>query len=633
VDYPSVCLGDTVRVTFNGASSTWVYLFGDGPSSTSNASLPMHTYLSTSPSGGYQFEQLVNTATTHTDPVTGASENYVYYIIPITVADTSKINLTYKACANGDVYVYIADNRFDAYDISFGDGATTTATRAAGSDTTTTFHNYTSIAPFNVIVKGKFTKGNTCKAADASITVQPIAAIPKPNVTYLETTVEDLANGELQVNFINTSGYTYDLQFKRNGFPYNTVATVPTTATSFTFNKTNTGFPSLNTQQVEYCVKVYTSISGCGTSVQYDEICSVTKFNLTAADLENDLTWVTTPASGQTITSMDILRDANAPVVLPGAPTSYNDNTGITCTTSYQYQVKAVLSTTSSLGAQYSLGPKKSITATSLTTRPALTNVNSTINGSSINVTFDAVGGGFTAKTYTLMESVNGGAYNSAASNNGSPTNFTLTGRNTSTDTYCYQVNYVDQCNLSPITGSAVTTCPIKLTIGLAEDGTVAINWTSYSGSNTVGTYTIEVRDENGTVIKTIPGGSGTSATDLLSSSGGQLYYIVIADNGSTSALVELELSPAVFVPNAFSPNGDGTNDHFELKGRFIKSVEVSIFDRWGEPVFHSTDIKDQWDGKVKGSDAMVGTYAYTVDVVGIKGESIKQRGTVSLVR
>ncbi len=108
---------------------------------------------------------------------------------------------------------------------------------------------------------------------------------------------------------------------------------------------------------------------------------------------------------------------------------------------------------------------------------------------------------------------------------------------------------------------------------------------------------------------------------------------MVIGDNGSTSALLELVLSPAVYVPDAFSPNSDKHNDYFELKGRFIKTIDLSIFNRWGEPVFHSTDIKDQWDGKVNGGDAPVGTYAYTLDVTGHKGETIKHKGTITLAR
>jgi gliding motility-associated-like protein len=316
---------------------------------------------------------------------------------------------------------------------------------------------------------------------------------------------------------------------------------------------------------------------------------------------------------------------------LPGSTAAFQ-HMPVTCAVEYQYQIRELLSTSSTDGPQYSLSAVKKVTGTSLTPRPALTNLFSTINGSDITVSFDAPTG-FTAKSYTLQESVNGGSYNSVASNTGSPTSFTLNNKNTAGDRYCYKVNYTDICNLSPNAGLAQETCPVKLNVGLAEDGSVAVIWTPYNGSTPVTTYTVEVRDENGTVIKTIPAGSSLSTTDLLTSSAGQLYYIIIGDNTTTSALVELQLSPAVYVPDAFSPNGDSHNDYFELKGRFIKSIDLSIFNRWGEPVFHSTDIKDQWDGKVNGGDGAVGTYAYTLEVTGQKGEVIKHKGTITLVR
>ncbi|MDB5256610.1 MAG: hypothetical protein JWM14_1305, partial [Chitinophagaceae bacterium] len=377
------------------------------------------------------------------------------------------------------------------------------------------------------------------------------------------------------------------------------------------------------------CIRLAT-VTACGREILSDEICSITKFTATAVDLENDLTWEA--YAGPNPSSVDVIRDNSVLTSLGATASAYND-TPLPCNVLHCYRVKEILSTTSSLGPQYSLGIQKCITSTSTAPRPELTNVNSTINGSSITVSFDPPVG-YTAKSYTLLEEVNSGGFTAVASNTGSPTSFTLTNRNTTTDLYTYKVNYTDLCNLSP--GSITeTTRPIRLNLGLAEDGTVAINWTTYFGnpSSTVTTYTIEVRDENGIVIKTIPGGSGSSATDLLTSTAGQLYYIVIGDNGTTSALVELVLSPAVYVPDAFSPNGDGTNDFFELKGRFIKSINLSIFNRWGEPVFHSTDIKDQWDGKVNGGDATVGTYAYTLEVTGQKGEVIKHKGTITLAR
>ncbi|HXB11710.1 MAG TPA: hypothetical protein VNZ45_06975, partial [Bacteroidia bacterium] len=369
------------------------YDFGDGQHSSSPP-LP-HTYHSVNPTGGWQFTQTVPTATRHN----GAF--YLTYTIPITVVDTTKIKLSYTLCANGEVNLVIKDNRFASYDIDFKDPSSpgiTNASRNHVGDTTTTVvpHVYTitGITYNNITVTGKFADGSSgpsCSNTNAAIaSITPIATVPTPNVTYLETTLDNLSNGTIAINFNNTSNFDYQLSFARSGFVYDSITTISHSSgiTSFTFDKNNTNpyTPAdgalytnynLNTQQVSYCVKV-SSVTSCGTPPNTSEICSITKFTPTAADLENDLTWQA--YSGPNVSSIEVYQNSGSTPLstLSGTATSYNDNNGIVCTTNYCYQLKAVLSTTSASGApQYSLSASKCVVGTSLATRPPLTNVNS----------------------------------------------------------------------------------------------------------------------------------------------------------------------------------------------------------------------------------------------------------------
>ena len=59
----------------------------------------------------------------------------------------------------------------------------------------------------------------------------------------------------------------------------------------------------------------------------------------------------------------------------------------------------------------------------------------------------------------------------------------------------------------------------------------------------------------------------------------------------------------SIFVPNAFTPNGDGNNDFFEIYGKIkaIEFLEIQLFNRWGEKVFESNDHHFKWDGTFKG--------------------------------
>ena len=89
-------------------------------------------------------------------------------------------------------------------------------------------------------------------------------------------------------------------------------------------------------------------------------------------------------------------------------------------------------------------------------------------------------------------------------------------------------------------------------------------------------------------------------------------------------------------IPNAFSPNGDGNNDRFKPlgSGAFAGDFQMSIWNRWGQEVYRSTDpTSDGWDGKFNGQDAPTGVYAYIISYKNIYGESKIVKDNVTLTR
>ncbi len=89
------------------------------------------------------------------------------------------------------------------------------------------------------------------------------------------------------------------------------------------------------------------------------------------------------------------------------------------------------------------------------------------------------------------------------------------------------------------------------------------------------------------------------------------------------------------YIPNAFTPDGDGVNDGFTGKGVFIKEFEMTIFDRWGNLIYSSTDINKPWDGKANhGTEiAQSDVYVYVFKVTDFKMIKHKYKGIVTLVR
>ena len=87
------------------------------------------------------------------------------------------------------------------------------------------------------------------------------------------------------------------------------------------------------------------------------------------------------------------------------------------------------------------------------------------------------------------------------------------------------------------------------------------------------------------------------------------------------------------FVPNAFTPNGDGNNDVFMVFGEGIGSVEVNVFNRWGEKVYESNNQFDGWNGTYKGELQNTGVFVYTVTATYLDGKKMDKTGTITLVR
>lgn len=91
------------------------------------------------------------------------------------------------------------------------------------------------------------------------------------------------------------------------------------------------------------------------------------------------------------------------------------------------------------------------------------------------------------------------------------------------------------------------------------------------------------------------------------------------------------------FVPNVFTPNGDGINDFLEVVAKEIENYELIIFNRWGREVFRSNSLDNQWDGTYKGRSCPAGVYYWTASYIRTPNfgevKSFKSQGNVTLIR
>lgn len=121
----------------------------------------------------------------------------------------------------------------------------------------------------------------------------------------------------------------------------------------------------------------------------------------------------------------------------------------------------------------------------------------------------------------------------------------------------------------------------------------------------------------------------------------GEYYVSLFVTNNNRLCSDFYSLGPFIvvddatlFVPDAFTPNGDGYNDQFWVKGEYVENYLLRIFDRWGVEVFQSTSLTDAWDGQLSnGGTAPSGVYMYHVSGIGPANKKIDQAGSVTVLR
>jgi gliding motility-associated-like protein len=122
------------------------------------------------------------------------------------------------------------------------------------------------------------------------------------------------------------------------------------------------------------------------------------------------------------------------------------------------------------------------------------------------------------------------------------------------------------------------------------------------------------------------------------------LYTVILMVNaGSPCAdtiekifLFDGDTTREIFIPNVFTPNGDGLNDCYSIRGVSPKCDEykVTIYNRWGEIYFKSTDPSQCWNGKNEaGASASVGVYYYIMSIKKRDQEKMEKHGTITLIR
>jgi gliding motility-associated-like protein len=370
------------------------------------------------------------------------------------------------------------------------------------------------------------------------------------------------------------------------------------------------------------------------------------------------------------------------------SPYTYSWNTGASTQT-----LSAIAAGTYSVSITNSNGCFKdssiAVVNNSMPTLALSTQTNVTCNGAATGSATVAVTGGSPNYTYSWS---NGVTTSTNSPNNQIPNltagtwSVTLTDANTCSQTLTVTITQPPKLTAIATSKKACGTDSATAIVN-AKGGTGAYtySWLPSGGSAqtatglSTGIYTCIVADANGcirdTTVKVIADsipkafagdsitmGYGSSTT--LTGSGGKTYnwtpsiglsciscpnpvaspfatttYIltVTSDSGCVStAHVTVVITydcGDVFVPNGFSPNGDGENDVECVYGRCIETMYFAIYDRWGEKVFDTSDPKQCWDGTFRGQVMNTAAFVYYLNAKLVTGETVNKKGNINLVR
>jgi len=209
---------------------------------------------------------------------------------------------------------------------------------------------------------------------------------------------------------------------------------------------------------------------------------------------------------------------------------------------------------------------------------------------------------------------------------------------------YFYKIKAVDECDDE--SEYSELTSPILLKVKLNDNYRPFLFWTPYrKWEEGVAYYEIEqLIDGVFMNIGRTESGEDTNFThhNFIQNCFYPYIYRVIAVKDITdsdkftrslSNEATLKAKPTIFAPNAFSPNNDKLNDIYEIKGLFIKSIVMQIYNRWGEKLYETPECLPTWDGYYMEEMVPDGVYLVLVRAIGVDDNVYTIRTTLTVIK
>ena len=189
------------------------------------------------------------------------------------------------------------------------------------------------------------------------------------------------------------------------------------------------------------------------------------------------------------------------------------------------------------------------------------------------------------------------------------------------------QVNILQQLPAPTVTVESTTSSSVTFQWN-AVDGATGYQVSIDNGQ----TFTNPSSGSNG-LTHTITGLQPEQSVTILVQALGAADCQLSSSSTAVTAQAVNPFSNVIYVPNAFTPNGDGNNDIVYVHSESIRSLKFYIYDQWGELLYTSTSQQSGWDGSYHGKKEPVGVYVYYLEAIMNDGKQINKKGTITLLR
>ncbi|MCP9770087.1 hypothetical protein EGI22_19460 [Lacihabitans sp. LS3-19] len=569
---------------------------------------------------------------------------------------TIEPTVTASACGGNTVTLTIpdaAENKHNRYTIDWGDGTTAIINTASTPLPLERKKTYPG-TPNDIKIQGIYIRNGSQVCPTNFKLIQPDAG----SSTLIHTLDGENGGKEAKLQFVGfVPGETYDIMVAPDNGVTNTFTKL---AEGLNGNATITGLDP----NAKYCFKIK-SKNSCGLDVfSVNTICSVNLKPTIKSSSSIDLKWNTPTEPNGIPSKLSIARDVkgctsclnNIPFTNPTA-TTYSDNT-VDCANIYLFRVAYKYPVISFNGTDWPINIRSAQVEVNMKSNQTAPKPNYLVQ-----VGFDPndeqmVRINIVTDPNTSLQNI----YKFYRAENDSQNFIPLGERNTNVfddvaisadvKSYCYKYLIEDKCGVT--TELSDPFC----TISLSSKSQGMLNWTPYlippdifTSSSPVD-YSLEYFDEG--LSSFIPLQTTEkleeSVQELLNSSGqSEIKFRVMGRQYVTTDLYTdqfinsysnpfiLKVPPGIYIPTAFTPDGQGPaeSEIFKINGKFVSTGSFKIFDRWGGTIFEANSLSEAWDGTQQNglTPAPPGTYAYTVYAVSDTGEVFTKTGSVLLLR